>query len=432
MKTRFIITISASRISAKVTLTSVWCFVVLCAFFGCNPQKSNTQADGAKEILTGSYQDEVDFLKSFTEIIELSSPDDSARVALSPSLQGRVMTSSSSGNQGRSYGWINRSLFESGDTLEHINVFGGEERFWLGPEGGQYSIFFEGGDEFTLENWQTPKLIDLEPFEVKTKGSDIVVFTKTASLTNYSGFQFDLTIEREIKLLSKESMMMTLGLSDLQGLEAVGYHTNNILTNTGSIDWRKETGLLSIWLLGMFNHSPTTTIVIPFVAGAESELGLAVNDNYFGKVPADRLIVKEDVLFFKGDGEYRSKIGLSPQRAKDILGSYDATNGVLTIVKYSKPEGVTDYVNSMWEIQEAPYAGDVVNSYNDGAPAPGEKPLGPFYELETSSPAFALKAGEKGTHSQYTFHIEGEKTKLNRIAEDLLGVSITEISSVFN
>ncbi len=172
-------------------------------------------------------------------------------------------------------------------------------------------------------------------------------------------------------------------------------------------------------------------IVIPYIKGAESDLGVIVNDTYFGKVPTERLTVKDQVIFFKGDGEYRSKIGLSPMRAKDIMGSYDATNGILTIVKYNKPAGVTDYVNSMWEIQDKPYSGDVVNSYNDGAPAPGKEPLGPFYELETSSPALALKAGERGTHIQITCHFEGDKDQLNFIAEKLLGVSIKEIAGVF-
>ena len=96
---------------------------------------------------------------------------------------------------------------------------------------------------------------------------------------------------------------------------------------------------------------------------------------------------KDGVLYFSGDGKYRSKIGLSPQRAKTVLGSYDAVNGVLTLVQYNKPEGVQDYVNSMWQIQDQPFRGDVVNSYNDGPTSPGGKPLGPFYELETSSPA---------------------------------------------
>ena len=44
----------------------------------------------------------------------------------------------------------------------------------------------------------------------------------------------------------------------------------------------------------------------------------------------------------------------------------------------------------MWEMQREPFKGDVINSYNDGPPAPGKPPLGPFYELETSSPALSL------------------------------------------
>ena len=59
---------------------------------------------------------------------------------------------------------------------------------------------------------------------------------------------------------------------------------------------------------------------------------------------------------------------------------------MLTLVQYTRPAGATRYVNSMWAIQQNPYGGDVINSYNDGPPAPGAAPLGPFYELETSSP----------------------------------------------
>lgn len=377
-----------------------------------------------------SYNDDVSFLKKHTDIIELTSPSGRGKVALSAALQGRVMTSSTK-EDGPSYGWINRELLASGDTLKHINAFGGEERFWLGPEGGQFSIFFEKGTEFNLDAWQTPRLIDLDVYEVKSKDANKAVFTKTASLTNYSGFTFDLGIEREIAVLSNQDVANTLGIDDLTGVNAVGYQTTNVLTNTGNADWKKETGLLSIWLLGMYNPSPETTVVVPYIAGDEEELGAAVNDEYFGKVPAERLIVKENTIYFKGDGQLRSKIGLLPTRAKNVLGSYDASSKTLTIVKYSKPEGVTDYVNSLWELQDEPYAGDVVNSYNDGAPEPGAKPLGPFYELETSSPALALKVGESGTHVQMTCHFEGDESALDAIAEKVLGVSINDIKKVF-
>jgi len=400
---------------------------------GCSETGSKTEESKliqAKDYTT--FADDVSFLSEHTDVIELSDPTGKGKVAVSAALQGRVMTSVAGGAEGRSYGWINRALFESGDTLEHINAFGGEERFWLGPEGGQYSIFFNQGAEFNLDNWQTPRLIDLEPFEIQEKAASSVVFTKKATLTNYSGFQFELHIERKIEVLAPSEVYGELGTEPVSGIEAVAYQTTNILKNVGAENWEKETGLLSIWLLGMFNPSPTTTIVIPFRSGDDSELGIPVNDSYFGKVPADRLVVKDSVMYFSGDGKYRSKIGLSPQRAKNILGSYDAANRILTIVKYNQPKGVTDYVNSMWEIQEKPFAGDVVNSYNDGPPEPGAKPLGPFYELETSSPALALKSGETGTHIQLTCHFEGGEKALEELAQQLLGVSISEIATALN
>ncbi len=408
---------------------SISFLLAMALVIGCTSKKESKEAT-SESVATKdytSYAEDVAFLRKYTEVIELTDPTGQGKVAVVPTLQGRVMTSSANGAEGRSYGWINRKLFASGDTMEHINVYGGEERFWLGPEGGQYSIFFENGNDFTLDNWYTPRLIDLEPFDVKDRTKSSAVFTENASLTNYSGFQFELGIERKVEAIAPSQVVDELGVEPVTDIQTVAYQTTNTLTNTGKEDWEKESGLLSIWLLGMFNPSPSTTVVIPFQPGDETELGARVNDAYFGKVPEDRLVVKDSVLYFSGDGEYRSKIGLSPHRAKDILGSYDASNRILTIVKYNQPKGVTDYVNSMWEIQEQPYAGDVVNSYNDGPPDPGAKPLGPFYELETSSPALALKSGETGTHIQLTCHFEGSESSLDALAQQLLGVSISQI-----
>ncbi|MDN3618110.1 hypothetical protein QWY81_01435 [Polaribacter undariae] len=379
-----------------------------------------------------TYADDVSFMESYIDLIQLSNASGDSKVAISAALQGRVMTSSAFGESGRSYGWINKKLFESEEIQEHINVYGGEERFWLGPEGGQYSIFFKKGDEFILDDWFTPRLIDLEPFDVKNKTSNKVILTKEASLKNYGGFQFYLGIEREISILSKENLQKELGLDLLdESIKTVAYQTKNTLTNLGDSDWKKETGLLSIWMLGMYNHSPNTTIMIPYISGEESELGIPVNDTYFGKVPVDRLVVKEGIIYFSGDGQYRSKIGLSPMRAKDVAGSYDSENGVLTILKYNKPKDETDYVNSMWEIQKEPFSGDVINAYNDGEPSPGEKPLGPFYELETSSPAMALKSGESGIHIQLTCHLEGGIDALNPIIKKVFGVTAEDIKKAF-
>jgi hypothetical protein len=206
----------------------------------------------------------------------------------------------------------------------------------------------------------------------------------------------------------------------------VAFESVNRLSNQGKQPWTKDTGLLSIWILGMFNPSPGTTIVVPIKPGPESELGKPVNADYFGRVPPDRLVVKEGVVFFSGDGRYRSKIGINPRRAKSLLGSYDAINHVLTLAQYTLPSGATDYVNSMWELQKEPFAGDAANSYNDGPPSPGAKPLGPFYEIESSSPAGALAPGKTLEHIHRTVHLTGPEAKLDELARATLGVSLKD------
>jgi hypothetical protein len=381
------------------------------------------------EMAKKTFGDDLAFLKKHTDVVVLSETSGNSQVAVLPALQGRAMTSTAEGTEGLSFGWINRELIASGKTVEHINVYGGEDRFWIGPEGGQFSIFFKKGVPFDLENWFTPAPIDTEPFELVSKSKSRAILKKDMQLENYSRTIFNLRVDREIRVLERSEALNALGIAPAKTVKIVAFESNNTMTNTGTKAWDKETGLLSIWILGMFNPSPATTIVVPFNAGTEDELGSIVNDAYFGKVPANRLVVKDGVMFFSGDGQYRSKIGLSPQRARPIAGSYDAVNKVLTIVQYNKPQTAADYVNSMWEIQKEPYKGDVVNSYNDGPPEPGAKPMGPFYELETSSPAAALKPGEAISHIHRTYHLQGPEADLDSIAKATLGVTIAEIKS---
>ncbi len=104
---------------------------------------------------------------------------------------------------------------------------------------------------------------------------------------------------------------------------------------------------------------------------------------------------------------------------------------MLTIVKFDLPGGSSDYVNSMWEFQDDPYSGDAVNSYNDGPPAPGKAPLGPFYELETSSPAAALRRRATARHVHRTFHFQGDKRELDAITRALLGAKLKDIEKAF-
>jgi len=398
-------------------------FILACFTFpgGCDKEDS--------AVASITFGDDLAFLKEHAKVVVLSDSTGKSQVVLVPAMQGRIMTSTANGPKGLSFGWINRELIASGEIQEHINVFGGEDRFWLGPEGGQFSIFFKKGVKFDLEHWFTPAVIDTEPFELVSSTKSTAVFRKDMQLQNYSETVFNLRVDREVRVLERAEAVEKLGVSPGDKVNLVAFESKNKITNTGEKAWKKETGALSIWILGMFNPSPSTTVVIPYNIGPEHLAGPIVNDAYFGKVPAERLVVKKDVLFFSGDGKYRSKIGLSPMRAKSVCGSYDAVNKVLTIVQYNKPANAKDYVNSMWEMQEEPYKGDVVNSYNDGPAEPGAKPLGPFYELETSSPAAVMGPNFFIEHTHRTFHLQGKEAELDPIAKATLGVSIAEIKT---
>lgn len=397
---------------------SVILFVIAFILF-CQPACSRIATTNRPKEMT--FEQDVTFLEKHVDVITLDQGPGKPKVAIVPAYQGRVMTSTVGGSKSPSHGWINRELIEAGRNNPHINAYGGEDRFWLGPEGGQFSIFFKKGDPFDLEHWQTPVLIDTQPYEVITKTEREVTFRHEAKIKNYSDTDFFIRIDRTVRLLDRSRIDNLLGLKLSPAIDVVGYESENILTNIGDAAWTKHGGLLSIWILGMYKHSADTTVLVPYVEGDESELGPIVNADYFGEVPSDRLKVKNGVIRFSADGKYRSKIGLSPKRAKSILGSYDATRQLLTIVQYNKPQGATNYVNSMWELQDEPFNGDVVNSYNDGPPSPGAKPLGPFYELESSSPALELKPDESFTHIHRTIHLQGDKEVIQGLGKDLLG-----------
>ncbi len=385
---------------------------------------TNDKKETAAELKKGTYAYDSAFLVKYdTSIIELKDESGSARLLLSAAWQGRVMTSTSTGMDGSSYGWINYDLIASGKKKKQFNPVGGEERLWLGPEGGQFSIYFAPKDSFNIKKWQVPAAIDTMYFRSQTGNGSQAMFAADVRLTNYSGMEFTLGLERRVRLLRLPETESILGTKIPQGVQTMSYESHNRLENKGN-DFRKESGLLSIWLLGMMTPSDSTTVIIPFhpVEGAAS----LITSDYFGDIPADRLTIKDSVLFFRCDGRYRSKIGLPPSIAKPMAASFDASRNILSFIIFPVNEDGM-YVNSKWEIQKEPYKGDVVNSYNDGPLANGEQ-LGPFYELESSSAARELKRGESQTYIQVTIHFEGDLEGLKELARKTLGVELSELN----
>jgi hypothetical protein len=390
---------------------------------------SVSSPDSEPETLA-SFAEVVSLVNRHSKLIILSDGRSGARIAVWPARQGRVLTSSAEGPEGPGFGWVNNELIDSGATLEHINAVGGEDRLWLGPEGGQFSIFFAPGVPFDLDHWYTPASIDTEPFDIIHESETSVSFRRAFHLSNFSGTNFHIQIDRDVRLLPNEVIWSYLGVTSGAGVKAVGYESENKLTNLAAESWSKEKGLLSLWILGQFQSTPQTTVILPIQAGPESELGIPVTADYFGVVPKERIDIREDVVLFRADSNYRSKLGLSLQRAKGILGSYDALNRVLTIVQYSQPTEPAEYVDSSWKIQTEPYKGDVANTYNDGPSAPGGGQLGQFYELESSSPAIELKSNDSVVHLHRTIHLVGSEEQLGVICRATLGVGLETACSL--
>ena len=292
--------------------------LVLC--FACG-KKQEAKKETSNKVVTpelkkGTFGYDVAHLSKYQKTIVLEKGN--SKVAVVPAYQGRVMTSTSGGDTGASYGWLNYDLIASDSLQKQINVFGGEDRFWIGPEGGQYSIFFPKGSEFTIPNWQTPKEIDTEVFDVVSKETSSAVFTKEMHLENYSGTKFDIKVNRIVEALDKKDAETAMNTSLNSDISVAAYQTINSIQNIGTDAWTKEKGLLSIWILGMYNPSEKATVIVPYKGD------LKLNDAYFGKVPADRLTTTDKAVFFKADGKMRGKIGVPFANALPLVASFDA------------------------------------------------------------------------------------------------------------
>lgn len=393
-----------------------------------NSRQKEAHTNGDTSFHKGSFGYDLNFLKQHDSVIVLQDNLGNSKIIVSPKYQAKVFTSTANGNDGASIGWLNYKAF--GDTIDpHMNAYGGENRLWLGPEGGKFSLFFKPGARMVFENWKTPAAFDSEPWDVTNKNDQSVTMHKNMDLTNYKGTDLRIAIDRTVKILQPSVIANELGINSDSSVKVVAYETDNVITNTGKNEWTETTGMPCIWILDMFKPSPATVIVVPFKNAAGQAFSKVATTNYFGEISADRLKHTDDVLYFKADGKSRGKLGVSPLFAKHFAGSYDSQNKLLTIINFDL-DSTAKYLNQEWNTTKPSFIGDAVNAYNDG-PLADDSQMGPFYEIESVSPAAFLKSGQSFSHKQSVYHFTGDEKSLNNIAEKLLGVSLSDIEKAF-
>jgi len=370
----------------------------------------------------GTFGYDLQFLQAKDSVVVLKSDDGKGQVVVSPKYQAKVFTSTADGLDGKSFGWIKYETFDAKQLDAHMNAYGGEDRLWLGPEGGRFSLFFKPDTKMEFDNWHTPPAIDNESWDLVLSTSKKASLAKNTSIQNYAGTTLSIKLQRDIEILELAAIKQLLGIDDLDStVKSVGFTTVNTITNSGTTTWDKTAGAPCLWSLDMFTPSPKTLIIVPYKQDAT---GKVATTNYFGEIPKDRIVYNNGTLLFKADGKSRGKLGIPPNRAKNRIGSYDAANNVLTIVLFDL-DNKGDYLNQEWKPDTEPFTGDAVNAYNDGPLANGSQ-MGPFYELESVSPAAFLKPGEKLSHKHSVFHFMGDINALDKIALKTLGFSLLD------
>ena len=188
-----------------------------------------------------------------------------------------------------------------------MNAYGGENRFWLGHEGGVFSMFFAKGTEQKFDNWHTPPAYDSEAWTLVRHDDTSASFRKEMSLANYAGTKFSLTVDRMVKLVQSEAYELLLGISVPKAVKAVAYRTENTVTNTGHFAWDKNTGMPCTWLLDMFPPSDQTTIVIP----VKTSIGSPATTDYFGEIQRPAYGKPIRYCFLKRTGSNALSLGTS-------------------------------------------------------------------------------------------------------------------------
>ena len=91
-------------------------------------------------------------------------------------------------------------------------------------------------------------------------------------------------------MLDKNDIAQKLNTTIPDNIKTVAYESTNQIKNTGNNTWKKDSGLLSIWLLGMFTPTEQTKVIIPFKP--QKNARSFITDDYFGKIDSIKINCK--------------------------------------------------------------------------------------------------------------------------------------------
>ena len=349
------------------------------------------------------------------------------QVLVCPSLAGRVMGTTYNGNNGDFGGFIDVKAFKEGMN-DIWNNWGGEERYWLCPEGGQFGLMFQGKKN-CFDNYTVQDGINNSKYETVdlSKAGDSLTMKASFNLVNGIGTKFNVDSVRRIRVLDACPYLTGAG----NGVDFVGFQSESTITNVGQKAWEKETGALAHWHLGQFLPGPRVIVIIPFKQGDIANP--PIREDYFEqfvvgqKMPPNRYWLKDGFALFKADGKCRTKIGQNRSRGMGLLASYNLDTNEIVMMEYDFYPNL-EYAASYWYEQPEPYNGDCISFSAEGPGTPAESD-GRCYELESMSPAMLLEPGQSFTFRTRTMHMKGPRTTMARICRQQLGPEIATLEA---
>jgi hypothetical protein len=326
----------------------------------------------------------------------------SGRALVLPEMQGRVLALSVGG---RVANFVNCDAIERGDGDPVFNNYGGADRLWIGPEAGDTGFFISEGIPPAGEHWRVPDALNRGAFEARAD-LNAVNLRRTISLLNSSRSTFRIALRRRVEPLYPGAAARLFRAGGADRLEWAGIVTINFIENAGPEAWTPATGIPFVWVLGQFPVGDDVWVRAPV---AESAPGPIYNDRYFGRVPPDRLRVREGHVEMRADGGAVSKFGIPGPRCEGRAHAIDGGRGWLYMTYFDADPGAR-YINNLWDAgAAAPFDGDAFQSYNSGDHT--------FFELESASPGLALAPGEMAVHRHATVVVHGPPELLLQIAD---------------
>lgn len=389
--------------------TPAICFLSL--FCACNNNRQETKAPVREERTISrpdNFADDVTFLRQFASPAVLKDSTSKSSIAIVAAWQGRVV-SSTVADDGRSFGWLHYAAIETGKSSP-LSTYGGEDRLLFAPLPDTVPA-----TDSLLHAPPPNPLEDSAALRLVSSAKGVTVLEGTLHLPNTKGNILTADVSRSVTLLSRRDLHNYLGADIHRSVHAVGFHSDNVIVNANTQRWDTAYGTTAIRVRGQFPASQASVAIIPLRPGG-SVSGAA-------SLPKEQFTIKNNVAFFRADGNSGLEIGVQQPSALNYMGIYDPERKLLTIVQFTLSRTPQRYLAESATDART----DVFRIRNNG---PGNtEARGRFVEVQSASPAALLKPKGRMQHFHRTIHLEGSERHLGDITRKLFGVNLKEITS---